>query len=100
MPSRKNRQRKKRGEILQKGCNSDVTFEGLRYHVQTEDWGRDNPFLVSRVFQDGQVIKSIKLAYAEIFSSAQTAEEKDIRLAIHEQHHQIVSLLLSGKLFS
>ena len=100
---RKNRRqiREEKEKIkLLKGCNTDVTYEGFRYHIQTEDWGMDNPYLVSRVFKDGQVLKSIKLSYAEIFPAEREIDEKEIKLALHEQHHQILDLLLSGKLFS
>ena len=49
-----------------KGYNSDVSVNGNTYHVQTEDWGQGNPFLVSKVFRDGEVLRSIKIPYAEV----------------------------------
>ncbi len=83
---------------MQKGFNSDVIFRGLTFHVQTEDWGRENPFLVSRVYQSGAVIKSVKTHYTEILSRAQARDAHSIRLAMQEQHQQILDLLVSGQL--
>jgi hypothetical protein len=83
---------------VEKGFNSDVSFKGGAYHVQTEDWGRKNPFLVSRVFRDGAVVKSIKTAYEEILSRGPDSEARAIQFAMKVQHQQILDLLLSGQL--
>ncbi|MGE0529246.1 MAG: hypothetical protein AB7P49_19485 [Bdellovibrionales bacterium] len=83
---------------VEKGFNSDVSWLGTEYHVQTEDWGASNPYLVSRVFHNGAVVKSIKTAYAEVLPKGPAAESKSIRLAMKIQHQQILDLLLSGKL--
>jgi hypothetical protein len=83
---------------VEKGFNSDVSFLGTQYHVQTEDWGNQNPFLVSRVFRNGAVVKSIKTSYEEVLPRGPTAEAKAIRLAMKIQHQQILDLLLSGQL--
>lgn len=81
-----------------KGFNSDVMFKGGSYHVQTEDWGRENPYLVSRVFRDGAVVKSIKTAYHEVLPVGAVWESRAIQLALKIQHQQILELLLSGRL--
>lgn len=83
---------------MEKGFNSDISWLGREFHVQTEDWGADNPYLVSRVFQNGAVVKSIKTSYSEVLPRGPAAESKSIRLAMKIQHQQILDLLLSGKL--
>lgn len=82
---------------MEKGFNSDVTSNGVTYHIQTEDWGRENPFLVSRVFRNGAVIKTIKTSYMEAMKSGPTSQSESIRLAMREQHHQILDLIYSGQ---
>jgi hypothetical protein len=82
---------------LEKGFNSDVTSNGVTYHIQTEDWGRENPFLVSRVFRNGAVVKTIKISYAEALHSGPSSQAESIRLAMREQHHQILDLIYSGQ---
>lgn len=84
--------------MVEKGFNSDVSWLGTQYHVQTEDWGLENPFLVSRVFHSGAVVKTIKTSYQEVLPSGPLNESKAIRLAMKIQHQQILDLLLSGKL--
>ena len=83
---------------MEKGFNSDVNWMGDQYHVQTEDWGQANPFLVSRVFRNGAVLRSFKTSYKDVLPEGPTAEAKAIRLAMKIQHQQILDLLVSGKL--
>lgn len=83
---------------MEKGFNSDVRWLGTEYHVQTEDWGMGNQFLVSRVFHNGAVVKSVKTSYSEVLPFGARTEAKTIRLAMKAQHQQILDLLLSGKL--
>lgn len=87
---------------MEKGYNSDIIYSGLSYHVQSEDWGLDNPYLVSRVYQDGAVVKSVKTPYSEILGFGQVHRRKvdpqAIRLALRQQHEKILDLLLSGQL--
>ena len=83
---------------MEKGFNSDISWHGTQYHVQTEDWGMTNPYLVSRVFHNGAVVKSIKSSYDEVLPTRTVREARTIRLAMKIQHDQILDLLLSGKL--
>lgn len=88
---------------MEKGFNSDVIFKGMNFHVQTEDWGNGNPYLVSRVYQNGAVIKSVKTPYSEVLGPSRATRLRDevqaIRLALRQQHEKILDLLLSGQLF-
>lgn len=83
---------------MEKGFNSDVSFRGSIYHVQTEDWGLANPYLVSRVYCNGAVVKSIKTSYQEVLPSHSAFKPPSIRLAMRLQHEQILDLLMSGQL--
>lgn len=83
---------------MQKGFNSDVTVRGQKFHVQTEDWGMRNPFLVSRIFCNGAVIKTVKTPY-EIALKAESVREVDaIKSALRRQHSNILDVLLAGKM--
>jgi hypothetical protein len=88
---------------VEKGFNSDVIYDGSSFHVQTEDWGVDNPFVVSRVYKEGAVVKSVKTPYSEILGFGRIHRRlvngQDIRRAVEEQHQKILDLLLSGQLF-
>ncbi len=58
----------KYGDLVQiaKGENSDLFINGYQIHIQTEDWGFEKKLLVSRVFKNGSVHKTFKLAYEKI----------------------------------
>lgn len=81
-----------------KGFNSDVKWNGGAYHIQTEDWGYDNPFFVSRVFSNGAVLKSLKIGYNEVLPHGALSSQQAVRLAMKVQHQQILDLLVSGQL--
>jgi len=83
---------------MQKGFNSDVEFRGSNYHIQSEDWGFENPFLVSRVFLSGAVVKNIKTSYAEVLRPSSFRDSRAIRLALIEQHQWVLDQLVSGQL--
>jgi hypothetical protein len=83
---------------VEKGFNSDVVVNGLSYHIQTEDWGRANPFLVSRVFCNGAVVTSVKTSYAKVLPRGPMSDAQSIRFALRCQHEQILDLLMSGQL--
>lgn len=80
--------------VVQKGFNSDIVVRGQSYHVQTEDWGLLNPFIVSRVFINGAVLKTIKTPYASVLGLAESSEA--IRLALRRQHNTIIDTLMGG----
>lgn len=83
---------------MQKGFNSDVSYKGKSYHVQTEDWGVQNPFIVTRVFQSGAVITTIKKPYSDVLNSLSIRSEMVIKTALRKQHADIIDDLISGKI--
>jgi hypothetical protein len=83
---------------LEKGFNTDISVEGAQYHIQTEDWGETNPFLVTRVFREGAVLKSFKTSYREVLAKAPKSDRQAIRLAMREQHERILDRVISGQL--
>ena len=83
---------------MEKGYNSDLLVDGVSVHVQTEDWGMENPYVVSRIYKGGAVVKSIKTAYSDIFEYGPTSAQMAIRLALRDQHQKILDQLISGQL--
>lgn len=76
--------------------NSDIQLGSDSYHIQTEDWGQQSPFIVSRIFKNGAVLKSIKTPYSDLLSSPlwdNTAVEEAVEL----QHNKILDLVLTGQ---
>lgn len=81
---------------MQKGFNSDINVRGQKYHIQTEDWGQLNPFVVSRIFCNGAVLKTIKTPYSKFLNLGSTIEDNAVRVAIKEQHNNIIDTLMDG----
>ena len=86
--------------LMEPGFNSDVVSGGLTYHVQTEDWGDDNPFVVTRVFHSGAVLLSLKTSYDNLIAKSFAAGRQAIRLGMREQHQRVLDQLVSGALLS
>lgn len=83
---------------MQVGHNTDLRVQGVGYHVQTEDWGSENPYIVTRVFKNGAVIRSIKRCYKKALVLSPKSLQEAIHLALSEQHKKILDLLQSGQL--
>jgi hypothetical protein len=83
---------------MQKGFNSDIQVKGKPFHIQTEDWGSQKPFVVTRVFCAGAVVKTIKTPYAEALRGGPTNQTEAVKLALRQQHHRILDQLISGQL--
>lgn len=84
---------------MEKGYNSDLRLNGDLLHVQTEDWGLDSQLVVTRVFRNGAVIKSIKTSYSNLVSiSDQNLRRKKIRESLRQQHQKILDLLQGGQM--
>lgn len=83
---------------MEKGFNSDITVRGISYHIQTEDWGYDNPFIVSRIFKGGAVLKTVKTSYSEALKTGPLQSREAIQLALKDQHGQIIDQIFSGKI--
>lgn len=82
---------------MQKGHNTDLRVDGIQYHIQTEDWGVENPFLVTRVFKNGAVVRSVKRSYKKALVLSPTALSEAVIIALTEQHQKILDLLQSGQ---
>lgn len=81
---------------MQKGFNSDITVRGQKYHIQTEDWGLQNPYLVSRIFCNGAVLKTIKTPYDTVLRLGSSQSTEAIKLALRRQHSTIIDTLMAG----
>jgi hypothetical protein len=86
---------------MEKGFNSDLTVSGVIYHIQTEDWGFENPYLVTRVYRSGAVIESIKTPYSDVLRNRnaflllrnKTAMSEALREAMRAQHEKTLDTL-------
>ena len=78
--------------MVEKGFNSDISVRGFQYHIQTEDWGAEYQYIMTKVFRNGEVVRSFKTTYKDIDYGGR-GDPQVLRLALREQHHQILDLL-------
>jgi len=71
---------------VQKGLNTDLNLRGQSYHIQTEDWGKQNPYIVTRIFCNGAVLKTIKTPYEQAFRMGSISDSDSILQALRRQH--------------
>ena len=78
------------------GFNTDFKYNGVVYHVQTEDNGRKNPTIVTLLYRGGAILASRKTSYADIIKFERL--EKVVRELMEQQHKQVIKDLMAGKL--
>ncbi len=83
---------------IEPGFNSDIIYQGKTYHVQTEDWGAEKGYVVTRVFQSGSVVISVKTHYESLEKQSPTTGRKAILWGMREQHQKVLDQLVSGTL--
>ena len=77
------------------GYNTNVTYKGNVYHIQTEDNGLKNPVIVTLLYIKGTILSSKKISYAHIATSPDYKEK--VRELMKEQHKNMIKELIAGK---
>lgn len=78
------------------GYNTDFKFQGKIYHVQTEDGGKNNPYITSLLYHQGAILASRKTSYEDIIKA--DCLEEVVRELMMEQHKQMIRDLMQGKI--
>jgi len=84
-----------RPEPVITGFNTDVPFEGVTYHVQTEDKGLDSPLILSLVYVGGAIIASKRTPYEDLISKG--FDEQTLTERLQRQHKLICAAIKSGR---
>ena len=77
------------------GLNTNVAHAGIDYHVQTEDLGRANPYVLTLVFRAGAIIAREKVNYREALGDS--PPEGEIKRFMDQQHQRIIQGILAGQ---
>jgi hypothetical protein len=77
------------------GYNTNISYGGDTYHIQTEDSGIKNPVIVTLLYSKGAIITSKKTSYAHIVND-QDYKEK-IKGLMKQQHKSMIRELLTGR---
>jgi hypothetical protein len=77
------------------GYNTNITYKGVTYHVQTEDSGPKNPVIITLLYLKGSIIASKKINYAHLIGDAEL--EKKVEAMMKNQHKSMIKELVSGR---
>ena len=78
------------------GFNTDVEYDGVVYHVQTEDKGLRTPFILSLVYTGGAILASKRSPYDDLV--ARGFDETILAQRLSRQHKLICAAVLAGRI--
>jgi hypothetical protein len=78
------------------GYNTDVEFEGVTYHVQTEDKGLAKPIILSLVYNRGTILASKRLPYDDLLEG--DFDEVVLEARLQRQHKLICAAIQAGRI--
>ncbi len=77
------------------GFNHNIRYRGEVFHIQTEDGGVKNPFIITLLYRGGSIIASKKTGYSDIIKIEML--EKVVEELMQEQHKEMLRRLKAGE---
>lgn len=77
------------------GHNTDIVYNGIIYHVQTEDRGKGNPVIETLVYKGGEILEAFRTNYEEAMQEGY--DEQKIMAMIEKQHRTVIWEIKGGK---
>lgn len=78
------------------GFNTDIDFEGVTYHVQTEDKGLSRPVILSLVYNGGTILASKRASYDDLLENG--FDEAALAERLQKQHRLICAAIQAGRI--
>jgi hypothetical protein len=78
------------------GFNTDVEYQGITYHVQTEDKGLETPLILSLVYSGGAILASKRSPYDDLIATG--FNEQTLAERLQRQHKLICAAINAGRL--
>lgn len=78
------------------GFNTDVEYNGVVYHVQTEDKGLQTPFILSLVYTGGAILASKRSPYDDLIAGG--FDEGILAQRLSRQHKLICAAVHAGRI--
>jgi hypothetical protein len=78
------------------GFNTDIEYNGVTYHVQTEDKGLDTPLILSLVYNRGTILASKRSPYNDLLLG--NFDEKELTERLQRQHKLICAAIRAGRI--
>ncbi|HEX8638921.1 MAG TPA: hypothetical protein VF692_12710, partial [Pyrinomonadaceae bacterium] len=81
--------------IVITGFNTDVEYQGVVYHVQTEDKGVETPLILSLVYNRGTILASKRSPYNDLLGG--NLDERALAARLQKQHKTICAAVSAGR---
>jgi hypothetical protein len=78
------------------GFNTDIEYDGVVYHVQTEDKGLQTPFILSLVYTGGAILASKRSPYDDLIAGG--FDEGVLARRLSRQHKLICAAVHAGRI--
>jgi hypothetical protein len=78
------------------GFNTDIVYQGVTYHVQTEDKGLDTPLILSLVYDRGTILASKRSPYEDLLQLG--FDETVLLERLQKQHKVICAAIKAGRI--
>ncbi len=78
------------------GFNTDIEYDGVVYHVQTEDKGLESPLILSLVYAGGAILASKRSPYEDLIASG--FDEEALAQRLKRQHRLICAAINAGRI--
>lgn len=78
------------------GFNTDVEFQDVVYHIQTEDKGLKSRLFVSLVYDRGTILASKRTSYDDLANG--TLDENELAERLQRQHKLICAAVKAGRI--
>jgi hypothetical protein len=78
------------------GFNTDIEYDGVVYHVQTEDKGLARPVILSLVYDRGTILASKRSPYDDLLEGE--FDEKILAARLQRQHTLICAAIRAGRI--
>lgn len=78
------------------GFNTDIVYQGITYHIQTEDKGLKTPLILSLVYDRGTILASKRSPYNDLLEG--DFDEKELTERLQKQHKLICAAVRAGRI--
>lgn len=78
------------------GFNTDIEFDGIVYHVQTEDKGLQTRVIMSLVYHGGTILASKRVGYDDL--AAGNFDQNELAERVSRQHKLICAAVKTGRI--
>lgn len=78
------------------GFNTDISYDGVVYHVQTEDKGLSSKLIVSLLYDSGTILASKRSNYDDLAESG--FDEKELSERLSRQHKLMCAAVKAGRI--